>query len=445
MSAIELCRTAALGGHVESMRDCAHSRVAYNSCRNRHCPKCQGGARDRWLAAREADLLPVPYFHVVFTLPAEVAAIAFQNKAVVYAILFEAVAETLKTIAADPRHLGGEIGFIAILHTWGQTPHPSSAYPLPGSRRRHCQPDGRRWIRLPAALLPAGPCALPACSGGCSSNGSRRRTRPGGCASSARSHGLGDAGAFADAIRQLRRKTLGRLCQAAVRIARTCPRLSRPLHPPRRHRQQPPSPRRRHERNLPLARLPARQRTPADDARRATSSSAAFLLHSLPDGFHRIRHYGFLANGVPPNSGSAVIRQVLAKMPPQPAQAQRRSACFASAPHSIRLSVPVAAAPCASPPGYRRRHAGLIRHEHGPPPEIDSNGPTAPPLVDARGTCARLTVRGAIQCRQQARQALGDQLRASIARSLAAFLPSPLRRTSSVSPRQDETPHHKIP
>ena len=110
MSAIELCRTAALGGHIEACEDCAHARVAYNSCRNRHCPKCQSAARERWLADRQADLLPVPYFHVVFTVPSEVAEIAFHNKAVVYAILFDAVAATLKTIAVDPKHLGGEIG-----------------------------------------------------------------------------------------------------------------------------------------------------------------------------------------------------------------------------------------------------------------------------------------------------------------------------------------------
>jgi hypothetical protein len=118
MSAIQLCRTAALGGHVEVCEDCAHTRVAYNSCRNRHCPKCQGAIRDQWLADREADLLPVPYFHVVFTVPGEVAAIAYQNKRLLYGILFDAVAATLKTIAADPRHrLGGELGFIGILHT----------------------------------------------------------------------------------------------------------------------------------------------------------------------------------------------------------------------------------------------------------------------------------------------------------------------------------------
>ena len=106
MGAIEACRTAALGGHVRRCADCGHAAIAYNSCRNRHCPKCQGAARAAWVAARCAELLPVPYFHVVFTLPAPVAAIAFQNKAAVYAVLFRTTAETLRIIAADPRHLG---------------------------------------------------------------------------------------------------------------------------------------------------------------------------------------------------------------------------------------------------------------------------------------------------------------------------------------------------
>jgi hypothetical protein len=127
MSAIEHCRSAALGGHVERCEDCGHSRIAYNSCRNRHCPKCQGAAAQDWLAAREADLLPVDYFHLVFTLPAEIAPIAYQNKAMVYDLLFRAAAETLLTIAADPSHLGARIGATAVLHTWGsamtQNPH----------------------------------------------------------------------------------------------------------------------------------------------------------------------------------------------------------------------------------------------------------------------------------------------------------------------------------
>src|SRR5438477_7613204 len=113
MSAIESCRTAALGGHVARCEDCAYTTIAYNSCRNRHCPKCQGAAARTWLAEREAELLPVPYFHVVFTLPAPIADVAYQNKSVLYAILFKAAAETLVTIAADPKHRGARIGVTA--------------------------------------------------------------------------------------------------------------------------------------------------------------------------------------------------------------------------------------------------------------------------------------------------------------------------------------------
>jgi len=120
MTAVEHCRTAALGGHVEQCDACGHQRIAFNSCRDRHCPKCQSLVRAQWLQDRQAELLPVEYFHVVFTVPQEVAAIAYQNKAVVYDILFRATAETLRTIAVDPKHLGAEIGFIAVLHTWGQ-------------------------------------------------------------------------------------------------------------------------------------------------------------------------------------------------------------------------------------------------------------------------------------------------------------------------------------
>ena len=121
MTAIEICRTAALGGHVERCQHCAHTVIAYCSCRNRACPKCQGSAAAAWLAAREAELLPVPHFHFVFQLPAVIGAMALQNKAKVYGLLFKAAAETLTTIAADRKHLGAEIGVIAVLHTWGQT------------------------------------------------------------------------------------------------------------------------------------------------------------------------------------------------------------------------------------------------------------------------------------------------------------------------------------
>jgi Putative transposase/Transposase zinc-binding domain len=154
MSAIEHCRTAVMGGHVEACTDCGHWRVAYNSCRNRRCPRCQGAAARTWLAAREADLLPVGYFHVVFTLPAKIADIALQNKAAVYGLLFQAASETMSTIAADPKHLGARIGITAVLHTWGSalTHHPHLHMIVPGGGM---SPDGSRWISSrPAFLLP---------------------------------------------------------------------------------------------------------------------------------------------------------------------------------------------------------------------------------------------------------------------------------------------------
>jgi hypothetical protein len=138
-------RTAVLGGHVEQCDDCGATRIAYNSCRNRHCPECQGLARAKWLADRQAELLPVPYFHVVFTLPAPLGEIAFQNKAAVYAILFRAAAETLAIIAADSRHLGAQLGMAMVLHTWGQTlqHHPHVHCVVPGGRPSL---DGTRWV-----------------------------------------------------------------------------------------------------------------------------------------------------------------------------------------------------------------------------------------------------------------------------------------------------------
>jgi hypothetical protein len=154
MSAIESCRTAALGGHVERCEDCSHVRIAYNSCRNRHCPKCQAIAAKEWLAEREAELLPVAYFHVVFTLPAPVVDIAWQNKAVIYDILLKAAAETLIAIAADPKHLGARIGLTAVLHTWGSalTHHPRVHIIVPGGG---ISPDGERWIACrPGFFLP---------------------------------------------------------------------------------------------------------------------------------------------------------------------------------------------------------------------------------------------------------------------------------------------------
>jgi Putative transposase/Transposase zinc-binding domain len=145
MSAIERCRSAALGGHVERCEDCGHSRISYNSCRNRHCPKCLGAAAKDWLVAREADRLPVDYVHVILTLPAEIAPIAYQNKAVVYDLLFRTAAETLLIIGADPKHLGARIGFTAVLHSWGSamTHHRHLHIIVPGGG---ISLDGTRWV-----------------------------------------------------------------------------------------------------------------------------------------------------------------------------------------------------------------------------------------------------------------------------------------------------------
>jgi Putative transposase/Transposase zinc-binding domain len=154
MSAIERCRTAVLGGHVARCEDCAYTTIAYNSCRNRHCPKCQGTAARAWLAERQAELLPVPYFHVVFTLPAAIADLAYHNKAVVYDLLFRASAETVLTIAADPNHLGARIGITAVLHTWGSTMthHPHVHMIVPGGG---ISLDGSRWVSCrPRFFLP---------------------------------------------------------------------------------------------------------------------------------------------------------------------------------------------------------------------------------------------------------------------------------------------------
>jgi hypothetical protein len=162
MSAIERCRTAALGGHVERCENCAHTVIAYNSCRNRHCPKCQGSAAHEWLAEREAELLPVPYFHLVFTLPAQIADIAYQNKGVIYDLLFKASSETMLTIAADPKHLGARIGILSVLHTWGSAlthhPHvhmivPSGGFSLDGKSWVSSRPDFFLSVRVLSRLF----------------------------------------------------------------------------------------------------------------------------------------------------------------------------------------------------------------------------------------------------------------------------------------------------
>ena len=293
MGAITACRTAALGGHVEQCNACGTTRIAYNSCRNRHCPKCQGRARHAWLAERQADLLPVPYFHVVFTVPAPVAEIAFHNKAVVYAILFRAAAETLVTVAANPRRLGARIGLTAVLHTWGQAllhhPHVHCVVPGGGSSL-----DGTRWIAcrggffLPVRVL------------------ARRFRRlflgllgrafaAGSLRFSGTVAGLADPGAFKRRLAELRRTdwvvyakppfggpatVLAYLARYTHRVAIADSRLIALDDGKVRFTWKD-------------YRVHGRTKVMTLDA---DEFIRRFLLHVLPDGFHRIRHYGFLAN-----------------------------------------------------------------------------------------------------------------------------------------------------
>ena len=295
MAAIEVCRTAALGGHVERCEDCGYSRIAYNSCRNRHCPKCQGMAAQDWLAARQADLLPVGYFHVVFTLPAEIAPIACQNKAVVYNLLFRTAAETLLTIAADPKHLGARIGATAVLHSWGSamTHHPHVHMIVPGGG---ISLDGTHWVRCkPGFLLPVRVLSrlfrrlfLTALA---DAHAAGRLRFFGEIA------GLGRRQAFAARLAPLRRKNwfvyakppfagpeavLAYLARYTHRVAIANSRLIA-----------------LDERGVTFRYKDYRRN---GQARYRTMMLSAdefirrFLLHVLPKGFHRIRHYGLLAS-----------------------------------------------------------------------------------------------------------------------------------------------------
>src|SRR5215469_17672271 len=253
LRAIVACRTAALGGHVEQCDSCRQRAISYNSCLNRHCPKCQAAARQTWLAERSAELLPVPYYHVVFTLPHVLAPLAVQNKALVYGLLFRAAAETLLEIAADPHHLGAKIGFLAVLHTWGQTlrHHPHLHCVVPGGG---LSPDHRRWIRcghkffLPVKVLAVVfPWKVPRCARTSVSQTqahSRRTTDPSTIAAS-----LCRSTAHRCPAR------LGRICQATLRRTFASLGLSLSLYPSHRHRQLPLSFYGQRQGHLSLARL----------------------------------------------------------------------------------------------------------------------------------------------------------------------------------------------
>jgi hypothetical protein len=327
MGAIKACRTAALGGHVERCESaaCGFTRVAYNSCRSRHCPKCQSGAAREWLAERAADLLPVEYFHVVFTLPPAIAVIAKQNKAVVYGLLFEAASETLKTIAADPRHLGAEIGMTMVLHTWGQslTYHPHvhvivpggglSSAPDAGEHPKAQTKSGGTWIACrPGFFLPVRVL--------------QRLYRRLFLQKLAAAHAngrlqffdalapLADARAFARHLAPVRRtdwivyakkpfagpeQVLRYLARYTHRIAISNRRLVA-----------------LDDRSVTFTwkdyRDGAKQKRMTLDAHEFIRR---FLLHVLPDGFQRIRHYGFLANGHR-KAKLALIRSLLDAAPP---------------------------------------------------------------------------------------------------------------------------------
>jgi Putative transposase/Transposase zinc-binding domain len=293
MSAIVACRTAVLGGHVEACGDCGLTRIAYNSCRNRHCPKCQGPARAEWLAARQAELLPVPYFHVVFTLPAPIGAIAFQNKALVYAILFKAAAEAMMTLAANPRRLGAEIGIIAVLHSWGQalTHHPHVHCVVPGGG---LAANGARWIAGRATFF----LAVKPLS---------RLFRRLFLERLKSAFGAGALNFFGD-LASLAEPATFTACLTAARRVDWIVYAKKPFGGPAQVLAY--LGRYTHRVAIANSRLVALDDTQVaftwKDYRHNGGTKVMklepgefirrFLLHALPDGFHRIRYFGFMAN-----------------------------------------------------------------------------------------------------------------------------------------------------
>jgi len=296
MSAIERCRTAALGGHVARCETCTHSHIAYNSCRDRHCPKCQAAVAKEWLAAREAELLPVPYYHVVFTLPAAIADIAYQNKAVIYDLLLKVSAHTMITIAADPKRLGAKIGITSVLHTWGSamTHHPHVHMIVPGGG---LSPDGKRWISCrPKYLLP-----VPVLSERFKRQFLKRlrAAHKAGCLKFFGEHRhLADRKAFAAYLAPLKktkwyvntkrpfagpRQVLAYLSRYTHRVAISNSRLIAMDNQGVTFKYKD-------------YRLEGRKRYRTMTLE-AHEFIRRFLTHVLPRGFHRIRHYGLFANG----------------------------------------------------------------------------------------------------------------------------------------------------
>jgi len=297
MAAIEHCRSAALGGHVLRCEGCERLEISYNSCRNRHCPKCQGNVARQWLAARQGELLPVEYYHVVFTLPAPVGEIAYQNPAVVYDLLFKVCAETLQTIATDPKHLGARIGFVAVLHTWGSamTHHPHLHCIVPGGG---LSPKGTRWMACkPGFFLPVR--VLSRLFRRLFLDHLSAAHRAGRLAFFGQHRALVEAGAFSRYLAPVRetdwviyakrpfsgpKAVLTYLSRYTHRIAISNRRLIA-------HDDHGVTFKWKDYRAKSTQRYKTLRLTPEEFIRR-------FLIHVLPLGFHRIRHYGLLANGV---------------------------------------------------------------------------------------------------------------------------------------------------
>jgi hypothetical protein len=296
MSAIEQCRSAALGGHVLRCEGCGQDQIAYNSCRNRHCPKCQASAAQRWLQARQADLLPVDYYHVVFTLPAPISALAYQNKAVLYGLLFDVAAQTLLTIAADPKHLGASIGATLVLHTWGSalTHHPHVHGIVPGGG---LSPDGGRWVSCkPGFFLSVR--VLSRLFRRRFLEALRQLHRAGRLRFFGELAALTDAHVFAHWLAPLRK------CEWVVYAKRPFAGPAAVLAYLSRYTHRVAISNSRlvamDERGVTFrwkdyrAKGRTRRKTMTLDA---DEFMRRFLLHVLPGGFHRIRHYGLLANG----------------------------------------------------------------------------------------------------------------------------------------------------
>ena len=394
MSAIEACRTEALGGHVAGCARCGHRHIAYNSCKNRHCPKCQGPAARDWMAARAEDLLPVEYFHVVFTLPAEIARIAYWNKKAVYDLLFKASAETVMTIAADPKRLGARVGMTSVLHTWGSalTHHPHVHMIVPGGG---LSPDGDRWVACrPGFFLPVR--VLSRLFRRLFLDGLLALHRAGHAGLLRRSGRAGRRGGLRRLARAVPQVRMGGLRQAALRRPRGGAGLPQPLHPPRRHLERPPDQRGRRDRGLPLEGLPHQDRRPAKG-------------HAARDG----RVHPPVPDPRPARrlSPHPALRPARQRRPqgqhredPRPARAAPARAEHAAGarPRSSRSPcasrAPAAAARCASSRSSaavsnrsRGRRHGSRRHDATPaaladPPPVPRQAPVAPVLAGPRPT-----------------------------------------------------------